>query len=373
MKNIVIKQVKTNSDKKLFINFPLKLFKNTENFVPCMYSDEVKVLNNKTTYAKEATSVFFLAFLDNEVVGRISCIIQHTYNTIHNAKQARFTRFDCINDQDVANALFDAVKDYARSNNMETLVGPLDYSDLEREGLLIEGFDEPMTFEEQYHPSYYQTLIENNGFVKDVDWLEFQLTYNEESAKRINKLSTLAKRFTNVHLAEVGSKKEYIKKYTKPVFGLINECYSKLYGTMPISDETGEQIIKQFGLLLNPKYLPIVENENNEVVAFGLCFPSIGKALRKSGGRLTPPAIIKVLKSIKKPEILELCLVAIKPEYQNTGITAIFIERLYDCLKEGIKYCETNLNLETNQAIISQWKQFNTRQHKRRRCFKFDL
>lgn len=374
MNPIIIKEVKSSKEIRDFVNFPLKLFKDVENFVPCIYGDELKVLNHKSTYEREATSVFFLAYQDKKVVGRISIIIQHTFNKIYNKKQARFTRFDSINDKEVAKALFNKAKEWAKEQKMDHLVGPLDYSDLEREGLLIEGFDEVMTFEEQYHPPYYQNLIEDNGFIKDVDWFEFQLSYNEENFERIKRLSLLAQRLANVHAAPLLKKKEYIRKYKKPVFDLINLCYEKLYGTMPISDETSDQIISQFGILLSPEFLPIIENEKGEVVAFGLCFPAIGKALQKSGGKLTLPAIYKILKYVHKPEALELCLVAVHPDYQNKGVNALFLEMLYKMFKErGIKYCETNLNLETNTAVMAQWEQFKARQHKRRRCYKIDL
>ena len=177
MKQIIIKKVTTNKEKKQSVNFPLKLFKDTPNFVPPMYSDEMKILNQKSSYSLECDSVFFLAYIDNKVVGRISGIIHHTYNKTHNEKQARFTRFDSIDDIDVAKSLFDAVIAWAKNKGADHIVGPLDYSDLEREGLLIQGFDERMTFEEQYHPSYYQKQMKKLEFEKDVDEYEFELTF----------------------------------------------------------------------------------------------------------------------------------------------------------------------------------------------------
>ena len=375
MSNILIKEVKTKKEIKAFIDFPIKLFKDVQNFVPYMYSDELKVLNHKTTYEKEATSIFYLAYKDNKVVGRISGIIQHTYNSKMNISQARFTRFDCINDLEVATALFNQVKAWAKAQKMTSLVGPLDYSDLEREGLLIEGFDEVMTFEEQFHPPDYKDLISANGFEKEIDWFEFQLTYDKESDEKIAKLAKGVRRLAKVKVADMNiPRAKYISKYKKPVFDLIDICYGKLYGTMPLNEETRDGIISQFGPLLQPEYLPVVENDKGEVIAFGLCFPAIGDALRKSGGKLTLPALIKMLKLINKPKALELCLVAVHPDYQNTGINALFLEDIYKTFKEkNVQYCETNLNLETNTAVISQWKHFNARQHKRRRCYKISL
>lgn len=371
MKRIIIKKVTTNKEKKQFVNFPLKLFKDTPNFVPPMYSDEMKILNQKSSYSLECDSVFFLAYIDKKVVGRISGIIHHTYNKIHNEKQARFTRFDSIDDIDVAKALFDAVITWAKNKGADHIVGPLDYSDLEREGLLIQGFDERMTFEEQYHPSYYQKLIEQLGFEKDVDWYEFELTFEDGQREKLEKVSKFIEKTTKVTLAPLLPKKQYIKKYMYQVFDMIDICYGKLYGTMPLSDKTKKQIVKQFGTLIIPKYLPVAINEKGEMVGFGLSFPAIGHALKKSGGRLTIPALFKLLNAINHPEVLELCLVAIHPDYQNKGINALFLTHMYKNAKQsGIKCCETNLNLETNHEVMAQWKNFNARNHKIRRCYK---
>ena len=371
MENIIIKEVKTRKEIKDFINLPIRLFKHTPNYVPCFYSDEKKVLLRKTTYENEATSIFFLAYKNNEVVGRIQGIIQHSYNKKQNIKQVRFTRFDCIDDLSVAKALFDTIKNWAKDNGMESIVGPLDYSDLEREGLLIEGFDEYMTFEEQYHPSYYQKLIEQNGFEKDVDWLEFQLREKEDTYARVSKIAKGVERLCNVHLAPLERKNAYIKKYKKDFFRLLDICYSHLYGTIPFSEETMNSIINQFSIVIRPEYLPIVLNDKGEVIAAALCVPSISVALVGSGGKLNPLNIIKIFKALKKPKCLELCLVAVHPDYQKMGVNTLFLSCITKLIKDrGIEFAETNLNLETNSAVMAQWKHFEARNHKRRRCYK---
>ena len=167
------------------------------------------------------------------------------------------------------------------------------------------------------------------------------------------------------------SKRAYINKYKDGFFDCLDECYAKLYGTVPISKKMQKELISQFMMVVNKKYLCFICDENERVVAFGLCFPAIGDAVKKSGGRLTPATLFRILKAVKNPETIDLGLVAIRPEYQNAGINAVIINGMLDILEEGkVKRCETNLNLESNTAVQAQWKYFNARQHKRRRSYK---
>ncbi len=371
---LVVSEVKTKKDRRDFIAFPIKLFKNVKNYCPCFHSDEVKILNGTSQYNKESLSYFIIARRGKKIVGRLSVIIQNRFNEKSHLKQARFTRFDVIDDIEVSKALFLKGEEWARMKGMDTIVGPLDYSDFEREGLLIEGFEEYMTFEEQYHPPYYQKHIEALGFHKDVDWYEFQITKDEEAKKNITKLANAVRRFSKVRLADTNmSKKKYLNKYKNQFFEVINECYKDLYGTTVFSDEAMNDLIKNFSPLLKPNYIPMVVDENDRVVATAIVFPSISKIIKRSKGRLTPFAILSLLKTVRKPRVIDLGLIAVRPEYQKTGINVLFLEGMYKLLDEGVEFCETNLNLETNTAVITQWKHFNARQHKKRRCYKKSL
>ena len=249
--------------------------------------------------------------------------------------------------------------------------GPLGYSDLDREGLLIEGFDEDSTFEEQYNYPYYAELIEDAGYAKEVDWLEFELRAPEKRNEMLSRVAKRALEMNKLHVADTNmSKRAYINKYADSFFECLDECYSKLYGTVPISAEQRKELIDQFMLIINPQFLVLICDESDKVMAFGLCFPAIGAALKKSGGRLTPFAIMKLLKLARKPREMDLGLVAVRPEYQNSGVNAVLIDGIVDMLCSGmIEKCETNLNLETNTAVISQWKYMSARQHKRRRAY----
>ena len=367
---VEIREVKTKKDIKEFIEFPLRLYRGCEVFVPPIYADEKKLLKNGGK-PKVGESVFFLATRDGKTVGRIQGIIQREYNSLHSEKRIRFTRFDSINDKEVSRALFSAVEEWGRGYGMDTACGPLGYNDLDREGLLIEGFDEPQTFEEQYNYAYYPELVEDAGYKKEVDWLEFELRAPEKRNEMLTRVANRALELNKLHVADTNiSKRAYINKYADGVFACIDECYSKLYGTVPISEDDRKELISQFMMILNQKYLVIICDEAERVVAFGLCFPGIGDALKKSGGRLTLPAIIKLMRAAKNPSTVDLALVAVLPEYQNSGINAILINGIADMLEEGtVKKCETNLNLETNTAVIAQWKHFSARQHKRRRSY----
>lgn len=367
---LVVSEVKSKKDKREFIAFPIKLFKNVKNYSPCFHSDEIRILNGTSQYSNESISYFLIARRGKKVVGRLSVIIQLRFNEKSHLKQARFTRFDVVDDLEVSKALFAKGEEWARLQGMDTIVGPLDYNDFEREGLLIEGFDEYMTFEEQYHPSYYQKHIEALGFKKDVDWFEFQLTNDAESKEKIIKLSNAVKRFSKVRLADTNmSKKKYLNKYKNQFFEVINECYKDLYGTTIFTEQAMNDMIANFSPLLLPRYIPMIVDENDRVVATAIVFPSISKIIRRSKGKLTPLSILSIFKAVRKPDVIDLGLIAVRPEYQKTGINVLFLEGMYRLMDEGVKFCETNLNLETNTAVITQWKHFKARQHKKRRCY----
>lgn len=371
---IIVKEVKTNREIRQFVNFPLKLYKNNPCFVPPLYGDEIKALKHKSPYEDEIISKFFLAYKDNEVVGRIEGIIQKQYNELKNEKRIRFTRFDCIDDVEVAKKLFESVISFGRQEGMETCCGPLGASDFEREGLLIDGFDQISTFSEQYNYSYYQKLIESIGFKKEVDWVESKLRPSEndkETSIKLGKISSLLLKKYDLHIAPTNiSTSKYLDKYCDGFFDCVDIGYSKLYGTVPFKKETRRKIINQFKLILKPKELILILDKNEKVVAIGLSFPFIGKAISKSGGRLTLPTLFRLLKAIRNPKIIELGLVCVLPEYLNTGINSVFLYKMIELLNSGkIDYYETNLNLEDNHNVRNQWKRFNSIEHKRRRSY----
>ncbi len=372
MSNINIVEVKTGKQRREFVSFPLRLYKDCPYFVPPLYGDEMAIFTDKNAYADTCDSVFFLAEKDGKTVGRIQGIIQKQFNQLHGEKRLRFSRFDAIDDVEVAKALFGAVEKWGIDNALDTVCGPLGYSDLEREGLLIEGFDKLSTFEEQYNYEYYPALIEACGYIKEIDWLEFRLRAPKEKNIMLGRVAERALELSKLHIVDSDkmSKKEYINRYKDGVFDCLDRCYSHLYGTVPFTESMKEQLVDQFMLVINKKYLIIICDENDRVVSFALCIPGFGKSLQKSGGRLTPAAIVRLLRAVKKPDVVDLALVAVLPEYQSAGVNAVMLNCMTETLESGqIEYFETNLNLETNTQVMAQWKYFDAEQHKRRRSY----
>lgn len=347
------------------------MYRGNTCFVPPLYADEKRLLTSAKS-TDIADTIYFLAQRNGKTVGRIQGIIQKQYNEIHSAAQVRFTRFDSIDDKEVAQALFSAVENWGKEKGMREICGPLGFSDLDREGLLIEGFDEVSTFEEQYNFSYYPALVESFGFTKDVDWLEFELTAPTERNKTLDRVANRSLEINHLHVASTKlSKKKYIEKYRDGFFDCLDECYRELYGTVPISKEAQDELVSQFLMIVNKEYIVFICNENEEVVGFGLCLPCIGDALKGTTGKLTPLNLLRALRTVRKPKTVDLALVAVRPRYQKKAVNAILLKGILDMLESGaIKKCETNLNLETNTAVQAQWKYFTSRQHKRRRCYR---
>jgi len=366
-----IQEVKTGKQKRQFLNFVLDLYKGNPYFIPPLYSNEKKLFGNNHDYCDQAESVFYLAYRDGKVVGRISGILQKKSNEKWKQERIRFTRFDCIDDQEVANALFDAVEKWGREKGMKEVVGPLNYSDMEREGLLIEGFDQLNTFEEQYNYPYYQKLIENYGFRKEVDWLECRITApSDEYMEKMKRVTQKAMERYGLHFGEAKNTKEFIRKYANDFFDIIDCTYAEIYGSVPFTEKMKKSIMKDFGLVINMNYIAVILDKNDKPICFGLAFPGFGKALQKSGGRLTLPTLFKVLHAIKKPESIDLALIGILPEYRMKGISHALFTKMAQQLKYGTaKYAETNLMLDYNYHILNQWKNFNPVQHKKRRSY----
>ena len=367
---ILVKKVITKKQQKEFLEFPLSLYKDNPYFVPSLYLMEKDIFKKNYGYYDTCEAVCFNAYLDNKFVGRIQAILQKASNEKYNQKRIRFTRFDCIDNQDVANALFDKVKEYALDKNMNELVGPLGFSDLEREGLLIEGFDKLSTFEEQYNYDYYQRLIENYGFEKEVDWVEHQLRLLPSAKERLDKYSSLILKRFNLKVSKCKSVNEFMKRYLDQFFDIIDETYKDLYGTVPFTESSKAMLTSTFKLIVNERQVKVIVDENDRVVCFGICFPSLSKAVQKSQGKLTIPCLFRLLNAIKNPKSIDLGLIGVLPEYAKKGVATILLKEIMDLMiEDNLEYAETNLNLENNISIINQWKNFDTIQHKRRRCF----
>ncbi len=367
---IQIKEVKTRKELNAFINFPLELFRDVPQFSPYIYEDEVVNLTpSKNPASAWCDFKFFLAYIDGKVVGRIAGIISHYANDKYNEKRVRFNRIDMIDDLNVTKALITAVGAWGTERGMNEIVGPLGYSDQDKEGLLVDGFDEMNMFVTFYHFPYYKEHLKALGFIEDAAWVEHKIIVPKTLDPRYKKIADYVARKQNVRLRTFRRKKE-LKPFIREALSLMNRAYYHLYGYVPISESLMDTLGAQYYPLINPRHLHIVVDENDKMVAFGLAIPSPVHALKKIKGRLFPFGFVRFLRALKKSNHLDMLLVAIEPELKNSGIMNIVIyEALKNAIEAGIVFAETGPQLEDNTQVQNLWKRFEHKQHKRRVCY----
>ena len=370
-KMIEIREAVTKKDVKNFVDFPTRLYKGVKEYSYPLRMDELNMFNSKKNLAyKDCEVALFLAYKDGEVAGRIAGIVQGLYNKKVNEKRVRFTRFDCINDLEVAKALFLAVEYWAKQKGMDIVHGPLGFNDLDCEGLIVEGFNERCTFEERYNFEYYKDLVEACGYEKEVDWLERKIFPPKQKNARVERIANIVAKRNKLKFATAKNKSEFIKKYKDGILEVLDKAYSPLYGVVPYTEDAKKQLIAQFKMFLDLRFMFVIVNEKDEVISFGVSIPQLNEALYKSKGRLTLPAMFRVLKALKAPKVVDFAIIGVRPDYANEGVGALAIKYLMDNMaKEGIEYCETNICLENNVKINSTWEYFDHEVHRRRRAY----
>ncbi|MBQ6922205.1 MAG: hypothetical protein IJQ66_03860 [Clostridia bacterium] len=369
---IEIKEVKTKNDLKKFAKYPVKLYKNCPYYVPSLRSDEINTFNPKKNFSLKGNECKgFLCYKDGELVGRIAGLINRKDNELTGKKYVRFSRLDCIDDEQVFRALFIAVEDFGKSYGMDTIHGPWGFNDTDREGMLTYGFDKRSTYATNYYYPYFAQKMVKLGFSDESKWVEKQFTIPETPYERVTSLcERLKKRLDVFESLDVMSIKQIVKKYGKEFFETMNDAYSKLDGYVPIVGDAQKNVLKQFATIINPRYSSILIDKNGKVAAFGIVLPSIAEPLIKHGGKLFPTGFIGVLKAIKKPKELEMALIGERSEYKNTGINAIVMTRIMsNVIADGIVHIESNPMLETNYNIQSNWKFAESEIIKRRQTY----
>lgn len=370
MSEIIIKEVKTKKDLTKFVRFPMKLYKENENYIPALEADEKNMFNrNKNGSYEYCESIEILAYKNNKVVGRLAGIINHKYNEKINAKHLRFSNFDVIDDFEVTKAMFDYIAKWGKEKGMTEFNGPIGFTDLDRQGMLIEGFDKIGMSITNYNFPYYVEHMEKLGLVKDVDWVEYIVNIPEKLDPRIEKVqAALLNRF-GFKLLKFKNLKE-VTPYIYKAFEVYNEAFYALHGTVMLTKKQIEDLIKQFAPAINFEYLPIIVDKEDNVVGMAVLAPSIAKASRKAKGRMLPFGWYHLLKALKHNDTLEMYLVAIKPEYQGFGLNAILMHDVTKCaIKNGVKYAETGPELEENYKVRSQWDNYDAKIIRKRRCF----
>lgn len=369
MVNIVKVENKRQLD--LFIKFPFKLYKDNPNWIPPLISDEKFTLDkNKNPAFEYCDAQLWLAYKDGELAGRIAGIINHSYIKKWGNRYARFGWIDFTDDPEVSKALFEAVETWAKENGMEGVHGPLGFCDLDKQGMLIEGFDELGTFITIYNYPYYRKHTEALGYVKDAEWIEMEITIpRDDVVKKIAMLAQKAKEKYGLSVVPFKKSKE-ILPYAKEIFDLINKGYEHLYGVVPITDKQVDYYIKQYFSFVNPDYICVIKSDDGKVAGFGIIMPSLSIAAQKSKGHLLPTGFIHFLKAIKINDTLDLYLVAIKPELRSKGVPYVLLDELTkSAVKNGVVRAIASPELETNHAVQSLWKNYNPRIIRRRICY----
>ncbi len=374
---VEVRPVTTRRESRLFVNYPNVLYRDTPQFVPAFYGDDLADWDERKNPAfSYCEGRRFLAWRDGEVVGRIGAILSHKANEKWGTRRMRFSQVDFIDDRAVSAALFQAVEDWARERGCDQIHGPLGFCDLDREGMLVEGYDQRSMFITYYNHPYYNEHLTALGYRKDTDWMEYKITVpasDSDVAVKLHRIAERVKERRHLHVAETHNRLAY-KPLIKQVFSLVNEAYAPLYGTVDLTDEQIKKYSDKFIPLISPDCSCFVLDEEGNMVAMGVAAPSMATAMQKSRGRLFPFGWIGVLRALAKNDTLDLFLIAVRPDLQGAGVNAIVLDHLLQRVpKLGIRYAETGPQLETNSKILAQWKLFDKEQHKRRRCYIKDI
>ncbi len=371
---IIIKKVSSKKELKTFIRFNYELYKGNPYSVPDLYDDMLNTFNPKKNAAFEFCEAgYFLAYKNDRVVGRVAAIINHRANDTWQKKEVRFGWIDFIDDEEVSEALLDTVAQWGKERGMKSIVGPLGFTDMDAEGMLIDGFDQLGTMSTIYNYPYYQKHMEKLGFEKDVDWVEFKMKVPEAIPEKFVRISEIILQKYKLKIKKLKRKEIKEKNYGQRIFDLINEAYAPLYGYSKMTQGQIDQYIKMYLPLIDLRMVSIIEDEEGNLIAAGISMPSLSEALQKAKGKMLPFGWYHLLKAlfIKKPKILDLLLVGVKPEYQSKGVNALLFYDLIPVYQQlGFEYGESNPELEDNKKVQSQWSVFNPEQHKRRRAYR---
>lgn len=367
---VEIREVTTKRDLKRFVNCQYDLYRDCEQWIPSLVSDELKTLRrDKNPSFEYCEAKYWLAWKQNRVVGRIAGIINNRYIEKWKNRYARFGWVDFIDDEEVSRALFDAVESWAREKGMNGVHGPLGFTDFDREGMLVEGFEEMGTMVDIYNYAYYKDHVERLGYKKDVDWVEFEVKTPKEIPQKALRVGEIVLKRNRLSVVKAKSTKELLR-YGRAVFAVIDEAYKDLYAFAPLSERQVDMYINQYFPHIVTDYIALVVDEEDRPVAFALGYPSLSQALKKSKGRLFPFGWIRMLRALRKNQYVDLLLAAVRPDYQGKGVNALLmLEFTKSAIRNNVISGETSRELEDNRLIQAHWDYYESRQHKRRRCY----
>lgn len=366
----LVKQVVSRRELNRFVRFPFSLYRNHPCWVPPLIMDERHTLRRDKNPAFEYCDArYWLAYKNGKVVGRIAGIINHRYIEKWGNRYARFGWVDFIDDSEVVASLFGAVERWAAEAGMAGLHGPLGFTDMDHEGMLVEGFDELGTLAAIYNHPYYPRHLESMGYVKDADWVEFEIQVPAELPDKAVRVEEIVKRRLGVRVLEAKNARQ-ILPYAQELFGVLNEAFAPLYAFVPLTDRQVRMYVKQYFSFIRPDFTKVLLDTDGKVAGFVIGMPSLSRAMQKARGRLLPFGLVYLLAAMRKPRFLDLYLGAIRPDLQGKGADALLMtEMTRSAIAKGIVSAESNIELEENIKVQNHWKYYETRQHKRRRCY----
>ncbi len=366
---VQIKVAGTTAEQKVFVDFAFRHYKGNKFWVPSFKKEEFKALRPEANPAFEfCKAKFWVAYKDGIPAGRIGGIINQLDVEKTGGKFARFTRFETIDDNEVSSGLLVAAESWAKENGMTAIHGPLGFSNLDHQGVLVEGFEYLPSIASEYHHPFYQKQLEQNGYRKEMDWVEFRLTLSDVPEKAVRLNEAIKQRY-GLTVKRFKSSSE-VKAYGKKILDLLNEAFSDLFSMVPLNEKMKNYYINRYLGFINPDFVLVVEDKEKNPVGFIITMPSLSGAMQKAGGSLLPFGWWHIKKALKHPEVVDILLTAVHPKLQAQGVPAILITEMQQImLKSGAKYAETTGIIETNQKAIQVWKNYEHIQHKRKRCY----
>ena len=356
-----------------YVQFGIDLYRNNPYYVPPLVFDEIATLSpDKNPASDFCESQSFMAFRNGEPVGTITAIINRAANEKTGRRQMRFGFVNFVDDAEVVDELFAAVEEWGRCRGMTEIVGPMGFSDLDQEGMLIEGFEEDGTMATIYNYPYYPEHMVRMGYEKDADWIEYRITVPPEVPEKHAQIAEIVARKYNLSVKKYTSRSKIKAEYGRAIFELVNDAYKDLYGYVALTDRQIEHYIAQYIGVLRLEDVSLVIDGDGTLVALGIAMPSLSQALRKGRGKLFPFGWYHLLRAIGgHTDVVDLLLVAVRPDYQSKGVNAlIFSDLIPRFAASGYKFAESNVELEGNENVQKQWEYFERRQHRRRRAFR---
>lgn len=374
MSDLEIKQVLDKNDLEHFIRFPMKLYQNNPYYVPPMIQEEKSIWTKGENPALEySEAAQFLAYKNNEVVGRVAVMINHKEEQELNIKKVRFGWLDFIDDIKVSKALIDKVIEYAQAKGYPKIEGPMGITNLDKAGMLTLGFDQLATMIGIYNADYYPKHLEQLGLTKEKEWVEFEINFPDTLPNKVEKFSKLIAEKYELKVVRFGSKKD-ILPLVKPMFKLLDETYRHLSTYTPITEEQIKHYKEKYFKFIDKDYIVCIKDKNDQLISFAITMPSYSKALQKAKGKLFPFGWWHLLNASKRNDRANFYLIGIHPDYQKRGVTAIIFKEIYETFKKkGVKYLETNPELEENTNIQALWQDYNPVNHKRRRTYSLNI